>query len=432
MNSAAPHTAIEWRELESLLGAEALLPQACAVRPATAEHTAALVRWAGERRQRLAPVAGMDTNVSFSGLRVDLSRLRAVRFHEPQDLTAGFEAGIRLPAIAAKLAASGQFLPLDLPRAAERNLGATLASQASGPLRQYYGTVRDFTIGIEFVSGRGEIVHAGGRVVKNVAGFDLMKLMIGSRGSLGFILAANFRLHSLPARTASWTAPLRDLEQAERLRRAMQACYLRPLAWELANCLPAEAAATIAPSQTAQSELWAVARFSGGEAVLERCRNDLQNIAAAAGATAYPVAAADETEFWEAWNNWPNNAPGAWLRLSAPQAVGTAALAVCREELAQPGEEMNFQGRLGLGIFRLHLTSNPSTAALAACRRRLRGLSGPSWDGAGADLHLAWPAAPTAVDRWGELSQDRELMRRIKIELDPFQIFPDPFGLHDA
>ncbi len=429
MSAAAPLSAPDWRELETLLGAAALRPRELAVCPASVEQAAALARWAAGRGCGLVPwssaspafssAASIPSAGAGPGLRVDLAGLQAVRFYEPQDLTAGFEAGIGLAAAAAALAARGQFLPLDVARAAGRNLGSALGGHAFGPLRQAYGSLRDFTIGIEFISGRGEIVHAGGRVVKNVAGYDLMKLLIGSRGSLGLIVAANFRVFPRPALTATLLLRLPDLASAEHLRAAMQASWLRPLSFELATQAP-DSAPAAAPDGAG---FWAAIRFSGSEAVLARCRKDLERLAGGLGLPMETVPAETEAEFWQAWNAWPQSLPGAWLKLAAAPALAAGALAACAALL--PG--LRFQGRLGLGLFSLHLPELVS-APLAECRRRLRRLSGPGWSG-GADAFLTWPDAATAADRWGELGQDRELMRQLKMELDPHRIFPDPFGL---
>jgi FAD/FMN-containing dehydrogenase len=133
---------------------------------------------------------------------VDLRALDRLIEHTPEDMTATVEAGLTLAAFQKQLAAGGQWLPLDPPKAQELTIARLLASNASGPRRFAYGTARDYVIGLKAVLADGRIIHSGGKVVKNVAGYDLAKLFIGSRGSLGVIVEATFKLRPCPAREA--------------------------------------------------------------------------------------------------------------------------------------------------------------------------------------------------------------------------------------
>jgi glycolate oxidase FAD binding subunit len=116
--------------------------------------------------------------------------------HEAGDLTATVEAGIRLSALNARLAESGQRLSLDPP--GDPTIGAIVAANLSGPLRHRFGTIRDLILGVTVVLADGTVANAGGKVVKNVAGYDLGKLLCGSRGTLGLIARVSLRLHPLP------------------------------------------------------------------------------------------------------------------------------------------------------------------------------------------------------------------------------------------
>ncbi len=119
--------------------------------------------------------------------------------HDPGDLTCTVEAGVRLSALRAALAASGQRLSLDPP--GDPTIGAVLAQNASGPLRHRFGAPRDLVLGVTLVLADGTIASAGGKVVKNVAGYDLARLVCGSGGRLAFIARASLRLHPLPGAT---------------------------------------------------------------------------------------------------------------------------------------------------------------------------------------------------------------------------------------
>ncbi len=127
---------------------------------------------------------------------LDAGGMRRVLEHEAGDLTCTVEAGIRLSELAAALAPSGQRLSLDPP--GDPTIGACLAESLSGPLRHRFGAPRDLVLGVTLVLADGTIVNAGGKVVKNVAGYDLGKLVCGSRGRLAFIGRVSLRLHPAP------------------------------------------------------------------------------------------------------------------------------------------------------------------------------------------------------------------------------------------
>lgn len=119
--------------------------------------------------------------------------------YEPGDLTLTVGASATLGEIARLLRAEGQWLPLDPAGGMDGTIGATIATASAGPLSSAFGTPREQVLGIEAVTGRGEVIHAGGRVVKNVAGFDLTRLMTGAWGTLGAITEVSVRLRALPA-----------------------------------------------------------------------------------------------------------------------------------------------------------------------------------------------------------------------------------------
>jgi glycolate oxidase FAD binding subunit len=135
------------------------------------------------------------------GADLDADGMRRVLEHESGDLTCTVEAGIRLSELAAELAPSGQRLSLDPP--GDPTIGACLAGSLSGPLRHRFGAPRDLVLGVTLVLADGTIVNAGGKVVKNVAGYDLGKLVCGSQGRLAFIGRVSLRLHPAPAAAAT-------------------------------------------------------------------------------------------------------------------------------------------------------------------------------------------------------------------------------------
>ena len=146
-----------------------------------------------------------DADRAEIGVTLSAARLDRVLEHEPGDLTCVVEAGIRLSALNARLAGHGQRLSLDPP--GDPTVGACLAADLSGPLSHRFGTVRDLVLGVTVVLADGTVASSGGKVVKNVAGYDLAKLFCGSRGRLGLIARVALRLHPLPAAARSLVAP---------------------------------------------------------------------------------------------------------------------------------------------------------------------------------------------------------------------------------
>jgi glycolate oxidase FAD binding subunit len=159
-----------------------------------------------EEAAELMAGAGGSVSIEREGGDVVLSTraLDRVLEHEPGDLTAIVEAGIRLSALQSRLAEHGQMLALDPP--GDPTLGACLAGDLSGPRRHRYGAIRDLVLGVTLVLADGTIASSGGKVVKNVAGYDLGKLFAGSRGRLGLVARVALRLHPRPAAEATVVA----------------------------------------------------------------------------------------------------------------------------------------------------------------------------------------------------------------------------------
>jgi len=128
----------------------------------------------------------------------DLRAMREVLEYTPEDMTVSVEAGLTLAQLQTRLAEHNQWLPMDPPGADTLTIGALLAANRSGPRRFGYGTVREHLLGIKVVLADGRVIKAGGKVVKNVAGYDLCKLFVGSHGTLGVIVEATFKVLPRP------------------------------------------------------------------------------------------------------------------------------------------------------------------------------------------------------------------------------------------
>src|SRR5213076_253612 len=164
---------------------------------------------------------------------LDMRSLNRVLAHEAGDMTATLEAGAALADVNRALAEHRQWLPLDPPFAERATIGGVLATNDSGPLRHRYGTPRDLVIGIQLATTDGVLSKAGGQVVKNVAGYDLSKLLAGSFGSLAAIVSATFKLSPLPEASRTLVAAARDAEELGHFVGAVMASQLEPIAFEI-------------------------------------------------------------------------------------------------------------------------------------------------------------------------------------------------------
>ncbi|MDE2782750.1 MAG: FAD-binding oxidoreductase [Gemmatimonadota bacterium] len=174
-----------------------------ALTPESTAETREIVLAARAAGSRLLPAGrrtwpGAGGWTRDGGTTVSTSRLDAVHHYEPADLTLTAGAGIGLDRLARIVGPNRQWLPFDAPGSSAGTLGAAVASGTSGPLRNRYGATRDNVLGLEVVTGDGRSLRIGGRVVKNVAGYDLVRLFTGSRGSLGIITRVSVRLFPIP------------------------------------------------------------------------------------------------------------------------------------------------------------------------------------------------------------------------------------------
>ena len=213
------------------------VPVARVARPVSVEEASQVLRAAADDGLAVAFAGGgsklgLGNPPERADLLVSTERLDQVLEHAAGDLVVRAQAGVRLADLQATLAPAGQWLALDPPEPGA-TLGGGVAANASGPRRLRYGTVRDLIIGITVVLADGTVARAGGKVVKNVAGYDLAKLFCGSFGTLGLVAEVIFRLHPVPAAASVVTfqaeAPERVGQAAQRLLRSA----LEPSAIEL-------------------------------------------------------------------------------------------------------------------------------------------------------------------------------------------------------
>jgi glycolate oxidase FAD binding subunit len=247
-----------------------IIPSAVAI-PASAEQVAEIVRFAALEKLALIP-CGARTKLRIGmppsryDIALDMTALNQIVHYDPGDLTLSAGAGTPIAKLNATLFEHHQFLPLLVPWYSHSTVGGTIASGIDSPLRQFYGTARDFLIGAEFVSGSGALTKSGGRVVKNVTGYDLHKLLIGSLGTLAVITRLNFRTFPAPlAGSRGFVASFPNAEGALALRRAIAQSPLTPLTLDIVSpCL-----AQIFSEKTPATPETAV--FSGADRGANQC-----------------------------------------------------------------------------------------------------------------------------------------------------------------
>jgi glycolate oxidase FAD binding subunit len=203
------------------------------------EEVQALVR--GTATPVSARGGGTKTGLAAGGeaTTLDLSQLSGVVAYDPGEFTFTALAGTRLSEVEAVLAEHGQYLPFDPPLASRgATLGGTVAAGLSGPGRYRFGGVRDFILGIRYVDGAGEVVRGGGQVVKNAAGFDLPKLMVGSLGRYGALVELTFKVFPRPVQAVTMRSPWPTLAEAVA---AMARTYTAPLDVDALDLWPSSA-----------------------------------------------------------------------------------------------------------------------------------------------------------------------------------------------
>ena len=231
-----------------------------ALRCAAARNRGILLRGYGTKNRMAGPVEPADEEITTAGL-------ARVLQYEPNDLTVSVEAGTRWTEFKRLLAEHRQMVPLDPPFAENATVGGVIAANCSGPRRRLYGTARDMVIGMRFATLEGKLVQSGGMVVKNVAGLDMAKLMIGSFGTLAALAVVNFKLVPMPEMERSFLLPFDSAAGAIAARDRLMGGALQPAAIDVWN---PPAGATIG------NRAWILAvRAGGNQPVVDRYERDL-------------------------------------------------------------------------------------------------------------------------------------------------------------
>ena len=340
---------------------------------------------------------GWDAHDPLPEIELETAGLARVLEHNEGDFTAVMEAGVPLAEAQARFAGAGQMLALDPPLAQRTGaapaatIGGVLAAADSGPLRHRYGGVRDLVLGVTVVLSDGTVGKAGGRVIKNVAGYDLGKLFAGSQGTLGLVAAVSVRLHPLTRNTATARATSSD---ASALGRAVVRLAAMPLE---ADCLDA------AWERGRGSVL---VRFSGPTGP-ERARSTAQRLGELGLGDAGVVE--DDEQLWSLQRDRQRCPDGAVVKVTS---VIDGLERVLR---AAEGAGAGVVSRAALGLSWVAFAPGAELGRrVDGFRAALPGATMTVLDGA-AEVADPWPAPPPGVQR---------VMERIKARFDPAHVFP--------
>ena len=398
---------------------DGVLPR-LAVIPETVEQVSQAVLLANQQGLTLITRGG-GSRLNLGGIPerfdilIETTKLTRLLEHEAPDLTCHVESGITLAALKAKLATKGQGLALDPPDAQQATIGGILASNASGPKRLRYGTARDLVIGLRVVQASGEIARSGGSVVKNVAGYDLNKLYIGSLGTLGIIVEANFKLQPLPANERTLILTFANVEDAMSTVIALTGSHLIPSAIELIDSNAASDMADFFGLTLPTNGYTLAVNFEGSTSSIDRQLNETQLLARKNDALLTDDLVGKEQD--EFWNIVREHTQGT---ITCKATVLVSKMVSYLKTIKQVCEKHELEAAVvahaGNGILYIELRPVDATYRLVEAIKELR-------------LHAQEVRGSIVVERcpsdlkrrisvWGEPDQNFFLMQRIKQQFD--------------
>jgi glycolate oxidase FAD binding subunit len=382
--------------------------------PSAPEQASSILRICAEAQASVIPWGG-GTSMALGNLprRVDvvirLEKLNSLIEHDAANLTATAEAGMRVGSFQENLRQRRQFLPVDPPHPSRATIGGVVAANSNGPRRMAHGGLRDLVIGMKMVLATGEQIKAGGKVVKNVAGYDVCKLFVGSLGTLGIITELTFRVAPLPERAASFFVS-GSLEQCTCFVDKLHSSPLLPAAVTILS--PDAAKAPGYSRQTTSVLTW----VEGFEEAVTRHVRDLKEIARQLGLTSEEFRDESHQRLWEEIENFGMNGEGILYRITTPSGSVADVLSVVNQ-WGMSEKPIRYIAHAATGTIWLLLDADPSSIEwfprLAALAENHRGH---------AAIAAAPPGLKEGIDVWGQPPPSISLMREIKRQFDPHGI----------
>jgi glycolate oxidase FAD binding subunit len=376
------------------------------VAPGTIEETSEVMKLASREGLAVSPRGG-GTKMGLGNPpgRVDLilsiARMDSIIEHVPGDQIVRVQAGLKLQDLQENLAESDQMLGVDPPDEGA-TIGGVVAANSSGPRRLRYGTVRDLIIGIKVVLADGTVAKAGGKVVKNVAGYDLSKLFTGSLGTLGVIAEANFRLH--PIRETARTVFV-EVDEHAKIADAVQ---------ELTHSSFSQFVLDALEMRWEGDRGVIAALFEGIEPAVEAQSSAATEVLSSHGET-HVLGEDDGEEFWQRFARRPWDVGGVGLKIGAPPSDLTAVLDSVVGAADRAGVEVGLSGHAGTGVTFAGLSGGEEgLVEVVGEVREIRLRRGGS---------VVVQEAPLAIkeklDVWGSAGDYLGLTRRVKEKFDP-------------
>ncbi len=322
------------------------------------ELGAAVVPWGGGSRMAIGlPPRRCDIVLS-------LERLGGVLAYDPADLTLSVQAGVTHGELARTLAASGQMLPLDVPLPERATLGGTLATATAGLRRAFYGGPRDVVLGLRVVDAHGTVLKTGGRVVKNVTGYDMSKLYIGAFGTLGVIVEANVKLTPLPEDEGTALGVFAQAGDALAAAEQLDALGVRPSALTVVQVGALPELASFAPDHLDYALV--AARFPGASSAVARALREGETALTRGGARkALSIEGAAQATLWAALDGFAQCATGgsrdggdALLRVSAQPAECATLLGTALNGVKENGSALTWLADAATGTIWLRIRAN--------------------------------------------------------------------------
>jgi len=386
---------------------------------ACAAAGATMIPWGG------GTAMGLGNRPSCADAVVRLDRLDRIVEFDAANLCVTVEAGMRLGLLQGTLAQEKEILPLDPPADVKVTIGGLVAANQSGPTRLLYGTARDWVLGMRVVLPDGEPIHCGGRVIKNVSGYDMNKLFIGSLGTLGILTEVTFKLLPLPVMRAGVVGLFPELKQAATVIGKVLESFLLPEALDL---LDPEAAALLAPrlglGAPAGAHGLAVA-LAGSRETVERQARDFAALFRDGGGRVTLLPDGRTVLAWDAIRNVFDLLPvppAARLlcKIVVPISRTADMLAAAGAVGQRHGLNATVVAHAGSGVVWATYLLGPKAPPEDVLADALEGLRREAVAAEGSlVLHDAPATLKTRVDAWGKPGDGFDVMRRLKAEFDP-------------
>ena len=393
-------------------------------RPASVDEVAGALAVANRHGAGVVPRGGgtklgLGAPPRRADLLLALDQIHAIGEYSPADLTISCQAGVRWRDLQAYVGAHQQFVPIDPPFASDATVGGVLATNSYGPSRIGYGAPRDYLIGVKVANPDGALTKAGGKVVKNVAGYDLNKLYIGSLGTVGVIVEATWKLLPMPATSETLLIGLPDVRAASQIALRTIRAGLQPRCLQVFDAASFRRAVGADPSRPSGS--WLAVRFSGRTERVRRQIADSEQVARTESPTWLDqLAGPAESAFWDRVANWaalvrPDYQAPARCKVAVLPTDLPAVWGVMAE--ADPALRLEVCGQAGTGILHACLeTAGPiDRAAQTLAAWRSRAAAG----GGSLVIEEAPLLLKQRIDAWGDPGEGLPIMRRLKDLLDP-------------